>query len=49
MIHPHPDKRHVMRTYRHYILGVKRKLGTARGLGHYRELVDTYRTAKAAL
>lgn len=44
--HPHPDPRHVMRAYRRYILGVKSKVGAARGLGHYRELVDQYLAAK---
>lgn len=49
MEHPHPDKRHIMQAYRRYILMVKRKNGTARGLGHYRDIIDTYRTAKKAV
>jgi len=49
MEHPHPNKRHVMTTYRTYLLGVKRKIGTARGLYFYRQLVDTYLTAKRSV
>lgn len=44
--HPHPDPKHVMRCYRGHILGCKRKWGTARGLIHYRSLVQTYLWAK---
>jgi len=46
MIHPHPDTRHVMRIMRTYLLGVKKKCGTARGLGHAHDLLHTYLTAK---
>ena len=46
MNHPHPDKRHVMVCMRHYILGVKKKFGQARGLGHYQAIIQTYLTAK---
>jgi hypothetical protein len=44
--HPHPDPAHVMRVYRRHILGCKRKWSTARGLTHYRKLVETYLWAK---
>lgn len=44
--HPHPSPRHVMSTYRKDILKAKRKWGTARGLIHYRRLLDEYRGAK---
>ena len=44
--HPHPDKLHVLRSIRKHLLGMKRKYGTARGLGHYGALVQTYLTAK---
>jgi len=36
----------VMRIYRQYLLGVKRKYGSCRGLGHYHLLLATYRGAK---
>lgn len=49
MDHPHPDKQHVVSTYRRYILSVKRKFGTARGLGHYHQLIATYLTAKRTM
>lgn len=49
MEHPHPDKLHVVRAVRCYLLGVKRKVGTARGLGHYHGLLQTYLTAKRAV
>ena len=45
-MHPHPDKVHVRRTYRKHILGSKRKWGTARGLIHYRALIDIYQWTK---
>jgi hypothetical protein len=45
-MHPHPDPKHVMRAYRGYILGCKRKWGYARGLIHYRGFVETYLWAK---
>lgn len=44
--HPHPDPRHVMICYRKDILKSKRKWGTARGLIHYRRLLDEYLAAK---
>lgn len=37
---------HVMRCYRGHILACKRKWGTARGLIHYRALVDEYARCK---
>lgn len=49
MEHPHPDKQHVVRQIRRYLLGAKRSLGSARGLIHYRDLVATYLTAKRHL
>jgi hypothetical protein len=45
--HPHPDYKHVMRTYRTYLLWVKRRYGSCRGLAHYRGLLETYLAAKA--
>lgn len=48
MNHPHPDKLHVVRSVRRYLLGVKRKAGSCRGLGHYHGLLQTYLTAKRA-
>jgi hypothetical protein len=44
--HPHPDPSHVMRVYRAHILKCKRKWGTARGLIHYRALIEEYLAAK---
>ena len=49
MIHPHSDKRHVMVSMRRYILGVKKKFGTARGLMHYAGIISTYKLAKVSL
>lgn len=49
MSHPHPDKAHVMRRYRAHILGTKRKNGSARGLIHYRAIIDTYLECKRAV
>lgn len=46
MTHPHPDKAHVVRCMRRYILSVKRKFGSARGLGHYHGIIQTYLAAK---
>lgn len=46
MEHPHPDKRHIMRTYRRYLLAAKSAFGSARGLVHYHGLVQSYLTAK---
>lgn len=45
-IHPNPDKQYVMKMCRYYLLGIKRKFGTARGLGHYHGLLQTYLIAK---
>jgi len=43
----HPgDPAHVMRQYRRHILSCKAKWGTARGLVHYRAIVQTYLWAK---
>ena len=44
--HPHPDKQHIITTYRRFILGCKRKYGTARSQGHYLNLMRTYVLAK---
>lgn len=44
--HPHPDASHVMRSYRRYILSCKKSWGTARGLVHYKGIVQTYLAAK---
>jgi hypothetical protein len=44
--HPHPDPAHILRVYRGHILGSKRKWRTARGLIHYRELIEIYLAAK---
>lgn len=44
--HPHPDPEWVMLRYRGHILGCKRKYGWARGLIHYRRLIDEYLAAK---
>lgn len=46
MNHPHPDKRHVMRTYRAFLLGFKKSNGSARSLVHYHEMIQTYLQAK---
>lgn len=55
MSHSHPDRRHVMTSYRQYIIGEKRKAGGrdprafrrgARSLLHYRDYVDEYLEAK---
>jgi len=46
MSHPHPDRRHIMVVYRRYILSRKQRFGTARGLMHYRAIVDEYLEAK---
>ena len=40
------NARHIMQTYRAYILGCKRKFGTARGLVHYRDYLQAYLEAK---
>lgn len=46
MTHPHPDKVHIVRTYRRAILSAKARFGTARSLVHYHDLVASYKTAK---
>lgn len=46
MPHPHPSRRHVMIAYRRYILGCKKKYGTARSQCHYRNYVAEYLNAK---
>lgn len=40
------DPRHVMDSYRSYILGCKRKFGTARSQVHYRDLIQAYLESK---
>lgn len=45
-MHPHPDKAHIMRTYRRHILASKRKFGTARGLVHYKAFMQEYLACK---
>jgi hypothetical protein len=45
-MHPHPDKAHVMRTYRRHVLASKRKWRTARGLVHYLRFVRDYLDCK---
>lgn len=47
--HPHPNPKHVMERYRSHILGWKRKTGSARGLVHYRAIVEEYLAAKRLL
>lgn len=46
MAHPHPDRRHIMVTYRRHILACKRKYGTARSQVHYLDIVREYLAAK---
>ena len=48
-MHPHPNPRHVLVTYRQHILSCKRKWSSARSLIHYREFVATYLWAKRAV
>lgn len=45
-MHPHPDKVHLMRTYRKHILSAKKRFGSARGLVHYRQFIAIYLLAK---
>lgn len=40
---------HTVRSYRSYILGVKRKFGTARNQIHYHELIRWYLVCKQEL
>jgi hypothetical protein len=35
-----------MESYREFILGMKRKFGTARGHVHYKQMIQIYLTAK---
>lgn len=54
MTHTHPDKQYVVDACRRYILTCGRKFtgrqyGTARALIHYRDLIETYVTAKRQL
>ena len=60
MPHPHPDKAHLVRAYRGYILGEKRRMAGransikafrrgARGLIHYLDYVQAYLEAKREL
>ena len=44
--HPHPDKIHVVCSVGQFILGCKKRHGTARSQVHYRDLIQTYLTAK---
>lgn len=37
---------HIMRVYRSFIIGTKRKWGSARGLVHYKGYVSAYLEAK---
>lgn len=45
-MHPHPDKLHIMTTYRRFVLEHKRKWGTFRGYMKRREYLQTYLHAK---
>ena len=46
-MYTHPgEPRLVMQRYRQYILNRKRADGTARGLIHYRRIMETYLAAK---
>jgi hypothetical protein len=49
MDHPHSNKHHIVSSYRQYILGLKRKEGVARSLVHYKDIINSYRTAKRQL
>jgi len=54
MTHPNPNKQYVIDSVRRYILSSGRKFtgrryGTARVLIHYRDLLETYVTAKREL
>lgn len=40
--HPHPDKMHVRKSYRTFILDNKRKCGTFKGHMKRREMIETY-------
>jgi hypothetical protein len=46
MNHPHPSPHHVMVTYRKFLLGTKKRNGSARSLVHYRGLLQEYLAAK---
>lgn len=43
------NARHIMMVYRRHLLGSKKKWGTARGLIHYRALLESYLKAKRAV
>lgn len=45
-MHPHPDKAHLMRTYRRHIMSCKKRWGSARGLIHYRRMLNEYLECK---
>jgi hypothetical protein len=45
-VHPHPDPRHVMKQYRRHIMSSKKKWSSARGLIHYRQILQAYLWAK---
>lgn len=46
MSHPHESRRHIMTAYRRFILGCKKKYGTARSQVHYMDYVREYLEAK---
>lgn len=45
--HPHRDPGHVTRVYRKHLVAKQREFGSARGLIHYRQLLQTYLYCKA--
>jgi hypothetical protein len=45
-VHPHPSRRYVMEVYRQFILGTKKRYGTARSQVHYRDFIAEYLEAK---
>ena len=46
MGHPNQNHKYIMETYRQYLLGCKKRFGTARSQVHYRELIMAYLEAK---
>ena len=46
MSHPHSSRHHIMVAYRRFILGCKKKYGTARSQVHYHDLLCEYLEAK---
>ena len=46
MQHPHPNKKHVMESYRKFLLQYKKFHGSARALIHYRDMIQIYLEAK---